>query len=89
MKIKGEFAQRNVAGETVIVPISGTVKKSNIIVVLNDMGKVFWKYLTEGYTQDDIVSAVYNEYDTDKKTIKKDLDGFVEYLTENGIELED
>lgn len=89
MKIKGEYAKRNIAGETVIVPISGTVKKSNIIVVLNDMGNVFWNYLYEGNSEDEIINAICNEYDTDKKSVKNDLDKFVEYIIENGIELED
>lgn len=88
MKIKGEYSVRDIAGETVVVPIGETVLKSNILCVLNETGKILWELLEKGGTEDEIVSAVCDEYEIDGETVKKDLAEFVEYLRNNRVEVE-
>lgn len=88
MRIKGEYSVREIAGETVVVPIGETVLKSNILAVLNETGKIFWEMLTKGSTEDEIITAICDEYEIDGETVKKDLNDFVVYLKNNHVEVE-
>lgn len=88
MKIKGEYSVREIAGETVVVPIGETVQKSNILAVLNETGKLFWTMLQTGSEESEIVSAMCEEYDIDPETVTADLKQFVEYLRNNHVEVE-
>lgn len=88
MKIKGEYSVREIAGETVVVPIGETVLKSNILAVLNETGKIFWDMLANGSTEDEMIAAICSEYEIDGETVKKDLDDFVAYLKNNHVEVE-
>lgn len=88
MKIKGEYMLREIAGETVAVPVGGTVLNSNILAVLNETGKFFWELLTKGLSEDEIVASVCNEYEADAETVRADLHEFVEYLRKNKVEVE-
>lgn len=88
MKIKGEYVLRDIAGEIVAVPVGETVLNSNILAVLNGSGKFFWELLTKDMSEDDLITAVCDEYETDRETVKKDLDDFVEYLKKNKVEVE-
>ena len=88
MKIKGEYTVREIAGETVVVPIGETVIKSNILAVLNETGRIFWEMLAKGSTEEEIIGAVCEEYEVDAETVKKDLSDFVDYLRNNRVEVE-
>ncbi|MCQ2484420.1 MAG: PqqD family protein [Clostridia bacterium] len=88
MKIKGEYSVREIAGETVVVPIGETVLKSNILAVLNETGKIFWDMLAKGSEENEIIGAICDEYEVDTDTVKKDLDDFVAYLKNNHVEVE-
>ena len=88
MKIKGEYAVREIAGETVVVPVGETVLKSNILAVLNETGKFFWNLLEKGGTEEEIVSSVCDEYEIDEETVKSDLRDFTEYLKKHSVEVE-
>lgn len=88
MKIKGEYSVREIAGENVVVPIGETVLKSNILAVLNETGRIFWDMLAKGSTEDEIADAMCAEYETDRETVKSDLNEFVAYLKNNHVEVE-
>ena len=88
MKIKGEYAVREIAGETVVVPVGETVLKSNILAVLNETGKFFWNLLEKGGTEEEIVNSVCDEYEIDAQTVKSDLRDFTEYLKNHSVEVE-
>jgi len=88
MIIKGEYSVREIAGETVVVPIGETVLKSNILAVLNETGKIFWDMLSKGSSEDEIVKAMCDEYEIDEETVRNDLKEFVDYLKNNRVEVE-
>ena len=88
MKIKGEYILRDIAGEIVAVPVGETVLNSNILAVLNGSGRFLWELLSEGHTEEEIVSAMCDEYEADADTVKKDLYEFIDYLKKNKVEVE-
>lgn len=88
MKIKGEYILRDIAGETVAVPVGGTVLSSNVLIALNGSGAYLWGLLEQGDTESGLVSAMCGEYDVDSETAKKDISDFCAYLRENKVEFE-
>ena len=88
MKIKGEYIIRDVAGESVAIPIGGTVLESNIIVALNSSGRFLWELLVKGGTEEELTAAMCGEYDTEPETARADILEFAEYLKRNKVEIE-
>lgn len=88
MKIKGEYMLREAMGETVAVPVGETVINSNVLVLLNETGAFFWKLLSKDADEDEIVSAVCSEYETDEETVRADLKEFIAYLKSNNVDVE-
>lgn len=87
MKIKGKYMLRNVAGEIVAISVGETVLSSNVLIVLNESGKFFWELLTKDLSEEEIINAVCEEYDTDPETVRADLYDFVNYLRDNKVEV--
>lgn len=88
MKIKGQYVVRNIAGETVVVPVSGGNLDSNVLIMLNETGAFLWNLLYSGSDEDKIVSAFCEEYNVDEETVKNDLYEFISYLESKGIVIE-
>lgn len=88
MKIKGEYMLREAMGETVAVPVGETVVNSNVLVLLNETGAFFWDLLSKDVTEDEIVSSVCSEYETDEETVRSDLKEFIAYLKSNNVDVE-
>ena len=45
MRLKGEFIVREVAGETIVIPVGKTAANFNGMICLNASGKLVWKGL--------------------------------------------
>jgi len=84
MQLKEGFILRSVAGETVVVP-SGTELDLNMMITLNETGKLLWEKLEKGTTEEELVQALLNEYDVDEQTATAHVALFVGKLKENGF----
>ena len=79
---------RNIAGETVAVPIGGTVLSSNVLIALNGSGAFLWQLLAQGGTEEEITASFCAEYDVDSESAERDIREFTEYLKSNRVEFE-
>jgi hypothetical protein len=62
--IKGDdLMARNIAGETLIVPIRNRVGDLNAIYTLNEVGARVWQMIDATTSATQIVEAISNEYD--------------------------
>lgn len=84
MKLKEGFILRTVAGETVVVP-TGDALDLNMMITLNDTGKLIWQKLETGCDEDQLVEAILAEYEVDETTARKHVEGFVKTLEEHGF----
>ena len=57
MKLKQGFIMREIAGEIVVVP-SGDELKLNMMITLNETGKLLWQRLEVGADIDELVQAM-------------------------------
>lgn len=85
MKLKRELIRRDIAGETVLVPVGKTVYEANGLFILTELGAFIWDLLPEAESKEDILKAILDEYEVEKEVAAKDLDDFLEKLKEMGI----
>ena len=81
MKIKEGFILRTIAGETVVLPAEGMMNV-DMMITLNDTGRVLWERLTVGAEESDLVDALLAEYDVDRQTAEKSAAAFVNRMKE-------
>lgn len=84
MKIKEGFLLRQVAGQTVVLPVGGGLDL-NMMITLNDTGAFLWEQLQQDTDEAALVAALLKEYDVDEATAQKAVDGFIAKLNANGF----
>lgn len=77
MKIKDGFMLRKVGGQNVVVAIGKASLDFNGIIRLNDTGKFLWEQLKNDITEEQLISAMLDEYDIDRETAEKDISEFI------------
>jgi sensor domain CHASE-containing protein len=80
MKIKTGYLLRDIAGQTIVVPIGAEAVRFNGIVTLNKTGKVLWNALQNEQNADDLVRVLLNQFEVEEATAKNDVSSFVEKL---------
>ena len=84
MKLKDGFLLRQVAGQTVVLPVSGDLDL-NMMITLNDTGAFLWEHLQNEIDEVALVAALLEEYDVDEATAKNSVAAFVKKLRDNGF----
>lgn len=79
MKLKKGFVLREVAGETVVVPVNAELN-FNGMITLNEAAKVLWKVLENETTEDALVKAILGEFNVDEATAQNDVALFIQKL---------
>jgi hypothetical protein len=77
-----DIVQREVAGETFLVPIRGHLADLQDLFVLNEVGRWLWERLDGMCPLDDLASGVAAEFDVDEGTARRDTESFVQRLVE-------
>ncbi len=88
MKINGKFIMREIAGETILVPVGETSIRLSGVISLNEAAIVIWKGLENGKDREAIVKDILEEYDVSEETARADLEEFLAILEKNQL-LED
>ena len=85
MKIKKELIKREIAGDTILVPVGKTVYDSNGLFVLNELGAFIWEMLPKMETEAEICETILAEYEVTPEEAAKDVEEFLQKLRELGI----
>lgn len=85
MKIKKELIKREIAGDTILVPVGKSVYESNGLFALNELGAFLWDRLETAADRDELLAAVLAEYEVTEEEAAGDLDEFLEKLRSFGI----
>ena len=80
MKIKNGFVIREIAGECVVIALGEASKSFNGMIKLNESARILWKQLEKGCEKEDMIAAVTEAYDVDRKTVEADVDRFLDTL---------
>lgn len=84
MKIKDGFILRQVASQSVVLPV-GDELNLNLMITLNDTGAFLWEHLQAETDEDALVKVLLGEYDVDEDTARVSVRKFVEKLNEHGF----
>lgn len=85
MKIKSGFILREVAGSYIVVAVGEAVKEFNGVINLNETGAFLWNELVKGATEQDLISALLNEYDVSEEIATEDVKTFVDNLKQANL----
>ena len=85
MTIKKELIKRDIAGDTVLVPVGKTVYDSNGLFILNELGSSLWDLLPEAEDEVFLVEAVLREYEAEEAEVRRDIAEFLEKLRQMNI----
>ena len=85
MNIKKELIKREIAGDTILVPVGKTVYDSNGLFALNELGAFIWDLLPGAESEEEICEAVLAEYDVDEATARQDIGELMSKLRKLGI----
>lgn len=82
MEIKKELIKRQIAGDTVLVPVGRTVYEANGLFVLNELGAFIWDMLPNVETREEVLCRILEEYEVAPETAREDMDAFFSKLEE-------
>jgi hypothetical protein len=74
------LVSRQLANETILVPISSRVGDMDAIYTLSEVGSRVWALLREPVSVRDIVVVLCSEYDTTADVALKDVTEFIDAL---------
>ena len=56
-----------------------------VYVGTNHTGRVLWEALARGATREQLVEALIHEYELERATAERDVDGFLEYVRDQQL----
>ncbi len=85
MYIKSGFLLKKVANEYTAIPCDGNYEKLGAMVSLNDTGAYLWRCLEENTSEQDLVSALAEEYAIDDALAEEAVSMFLAMLREHSL----
>lgn len=88
MKLKGEFVLREIAGESIAVPVGRSALDFNGLICINAVGDVIWRGLQNEKTREEILKEILEKFEVSREEASGDLDEFLNRLKQCNL-LED
>jgi hypothetical protein len=82
------FHLRQIAGELIAVPTGAAAAKLSGLAVLNESAKFLFDLLQTDQSEDSLVAAMLDEYDTTADIAREDVQEFLAILRECGLLIE-
>ena len=89
MKLKYDFAVREIVGEYVMVPLGRGALEFSGMISTSETGALLVEALKQDVTRGDLLQRILDEYDVDLPTANADLDEFLNQLRKLNILIED
>jgi len=80
-----EFVTRQIADETIIVPVAGGVGDLNAIYTLNEVGSRIWQLIDGPTTVERIVEEICRQFDVSPAQAERDVVEFLDALEGAGL----
>lgn len=80
-----DLVTRNIAGETIVVPVRSNVGDLDSIYTLNEIGSIIWRLLDGKNSVSQIIDAVCNAYEVTPEEAEKDTLDFLNSLKDAGL----
>lgn len=77
MKIKDGFMLRRFGENYIVVAVGDDAENFNKLITLNTVGAFIYNLMEKDVTYEEIVSAVLDKYEADRKTVENDINKFL------------
>lgn len=85
MRRSGDFVSREIAGETILVPIRGDVAQLESIFTMNDTAATLWAGVSEGLDRQALADRLVERFEVAPEMALADVDEFVRTLVAEGL----
>lgn len=82
MKVLLDMITREIAGETILVPVGASAIQYNGLITLNEVGAFLWARLPGAEDEAALVDAVLEEYEVSREEASSDVADFIQQLRE-------
>jgi hypothetical protein len=79
------IVSRDVAGETIVVPICRGVGDLDSVYTFNPVGRSLWRLLENGHSVEELANWVAAHYEVDAKQAVADVQSYLSELQEVGL----
>lgn len=80
MIIDKQYLLRQIAEDYVIIPTGKTALEFNGMITVNEQGAFLWQQLLSETTEEQLVDALLEDYETDRLTAQADVKDFLNIL---------
>jgi hypothetical protein len=84
-KRKDDIVHRRIAGETILVPIRGSLADMQKIFSLNPIGEFIWQDLDGSRSLQQISEDIQSSFEVTKEEASADLEAFIAELLREGL----
>lgn len=88
MRIVSGFCLREILGETIAVPTGTAAEHLSGLVSLNETGAFLFRTLQTEQTEESLIRALLEEYETDRETAQMDVRRFLETMRRHDLLVE-
>lgn len=85
MKIKEGFVLRDIGEQTVVVSTGEASQDFYGMIKLNQTGKIIWEGISDGLSEELIVSKLLDKYDVDKDKAESDVRHMIDKMHKAGF----
>lgn len=89
MKLKYDFATREMAGTYVALAIGEGSREYHNIIGLNETGFAIFNLLKEGNDEDEVVKNMMEEYDVTEDKLRPEVQALIQKLKDEGLVVEE
>lgn len=85
MKVNENFVMREIAGESILVPVGAQTNITDGVITLNPVAAVIWRALNEQLEYEAVLEAVMDEFEIEGQQAREDFDEFLTQMQEAGL----
>lgn len=85
MNLSENFIIRKIASNFIAVPINEGAKKIKGIITLNETAAFLWEGLSKGFTEEELVQSLLEEYEVDEERATNAVNSFIKLLREEEV----
>ena len=76
-----DIVTKKTGNEYVLVPLTDNIADMNKLFTLNETGAVIWELIDGQRSVEEIIDEFTHEYDVDKETATRDIQSFIEKMS--------
>ena len=80
MRVKDDFILRQIAGESLLIPVGEAALSVNGLIALSESGCLLYERLKTDCTRQDLINLLLQEYEVTEEIAGADVDAFLEQM---------